>query len=167
MKGISKTAWFNGADKANKELYTTLESAKSVVAQLNIPKDKVILCPWSSDKSNVVKAFKENGYKVISLTNDADIDKHEWDYLVDNPPFGSKFYDVIIKYRHKKVFIWVNYLGIRTWFNSRNIYNSDIKLLICDRIHETYLTADNRKKNVPTAFVSNWYYKDILKTPIH
>lgn len=167
MKGMSKEASFSGDNKANKELYTTIESAKSVVAQLNIPKNKVIMCPWSSDKSNVVKAFKEAGYKVINLTNDADIDKYEWDYLVDNPPFGAKFYDVIIKYRHKKVFIWCSYLGVRSWISTRKLYNSDIKLLICDKLHETYLTADNKKKSVLTAFVSNWYYKDIIKTPIH
>lgn len=66
-----------------------------------IKKDAVIWCPFDTDKSEYVKVFRENGFKVInsSLTYGQDFftyePEEEYDVIISNPPFSLK--DKVLK----------------------------------------------------------------------
>ncbi|WP_233262761.1 sugar-phosphate nucleotidyltransferase [Mycoplasma sp. NEAQ87857] len=78
------------------EWYTTYEDVEFFIKNANIPKDKVIWCPFDLEDSNFVKAFEDYGYKVIysHILYEQDFYKYEpeekWDILISNPPFRNK-----------------------------------------------------------------------------
>lgn len=78
------------------EWYTTYEDIQFFIDKANIPKDKVIWCPFDLENSNFVTAFVANGYKVIysHLLYNQDFYKWQpsehWDIIVSNPPFRNK-----------------------------------------------------------------------------
>ncbi|PPE04608.1 sugar-phosphate nucleotidyltransferase [Entomoplasma ellychniae] len=78
------------------EWYTTKEDVQFFINMANIPKDKVIWCPFDLKSSNFVKIFKQNGYKVISshISEGKDFynfePKQQWDIIISNPPFRGK-----------------------------------------------------------------------------
>lgn len=78
------------------EWYTTYEDVEFFIKNANIPKNKVIWCPFDLETSNFVKAFKNYGYKVIysHLLYSQDFYQYEpkehWDIIVSNPPFRNK-----------------------------------------------------------------------------
>lgn len=77
------------------EWYTLKEYVIDFINKANIPKDKVIWCPFDKSDSNFVIALKECGYNVIFSHIDFNEDfftyepKH-YDYIISNPPFKNK-----------------------------------------------------------------------------
>lgn len=96
---LLKNRALNRAKFAKNDEYYTL--MKDVIQHVEVfkkewYKDKIIYCPFSSDKSNFVKYFKEHGkelgIKELMYTSD-DYKNHEdlWmkaDLVIDNPPFS-------------------------------------------------------------------------------
>ncbi|ATZ20831.1 hypothetical protein CG007_01625 [Mesoplasma entomophilum] len=82
--------------KNNNEFYTPKEPIIELIKILKIPKNKVIWCPFDTEKSEFVKVLKENGYKVIfsHIDNGKDFYEYEpnekWDLIISNPPFSQK-----------------------------------------------------------------------------
>ena len=78
------------------EWYTTREDIQYFINKAQIPKKKVIWCPFDLDESNFVTVFRKNGYKVINSHKNIGKDfyqfepKQDWDIIVSNPPFRSK-----------------------------------------------------------------------------
>lgn len=89
---ISKAFLFANDD----EWYTTYEDVDFFIKQANIPKNKVIWCPFDLEDSNFVKAFQNHGYKVLysHILYNQDFYKYEpsekWDIIISNPPFRNK-----------------------------------------------------------------------------
>lgn len=77
----------------NDERYTPPILVKPILEF--IPKDKIVWCPFDTDNSEFVIAFRERGNKVIAthICNGIDFFKYtpeEFDYIVSNPPFTEK-----------------------------------------------------------------------------
>lgn len=88
---LSQTYQFNHDD----EWYTTLEDVTYFIERAQIPKDKIIWCPFDKETSNFVIGFKNAGYKVIHshISNNQDFYSYQpesWDVIVSNPPFRNK-----------------------------------------------------------------------------
>lgn len=82
--------------KNDDEWYTTREDVQFFIDNANIPKDKVIWCPFDVEDSNFVTVFKKNGYKVLHshIWDQQDFYEYEpkekWDIIISNPPFKGK-----------------------------------------------------------------------------
>lgn len=82
--------------KYDDEWYTTKEDIQHFIDNANIPKNKVIWCPFDLKDSNFVTIFKKNGYKVINshIVYNQDFynyqPKQHWDIIISNPPFRNK-----------------------------------------------------------------------------
>ena len=77
----------------NDECYTPRYAVEPLLKY--IPKNKIIWCPFDTEKSEFVKLFKENGFKVeyshISAGQDFyTYEPEKWDILISNPPFTNK-----------------------------------------------------------------------------
>ncbi len=85
-----------GKQKPNNEFYTPSAPIINLIKKLNIPKNKVIWCPFDLGDSEFVKQLTNYGYKVIysHIKNGQDFYKYEpnehWDVIISNPPFSKK-----------------------------------------------------------------------------
>ncbi|ATZ17137.1 sugar-phosphate nucleotidyltransferase [Williamsoniiplasma luminosum] len=86
-----------GLQKSNNEFYTPEEPIIDLLDNfLNIPKSKIIWCPFDTEDSEFVKQLKHRGYKIISshIENGKDFYEYEpneeWDMILSNPPFSGK-----------------------------------------------------------------------------
>ena len=83
--------------KNDDEWYTTKEDIQFFINSANIPRDKVIWCPFDRKNSNFVTVLKKNGCKVINshIQDGKDFyewePKQNWDIIISNPPFKNKF----------------------------------------------------------------------------
>ncbi|MBD5423338.1 MAG: sugar-phosphate nucleotidyltransferase [Mycoplasma sp.] len=81
--------------KNDDEWYTTKEDVEHFIINANIPKNKIIWCPFDTKDSNFVKVFSKYGYKVVysHIWDGKDFYEYEpkkWDIIVSNPPFRGK-----------------------------------------------------------------------------
>ncbi|WP_250328580.1 class I SAM-dependent methyltransferase [Mycoplasma sp. SG1] len=89
---INKAFNFSNDD----EWYTTKEDVQHFIDMANIPKTKIIWCPFDLENSNFVKIFRKNGYKTIHshILTGGDfyqyLPKSKWDIIISNPPFRNK-----------------------------------------------------------------------------
>lgn len=79
----------------NDECYTERYAVEPLLDYLEPFKDKIIWCPFDTEKSEFVKVFRENGYNVVfsHIDNGQDYYKYEperWDVMISNPPFTNK-----------------------------------------------------------------------------
>lgn len=79
----------------NNEWYTPKEPIINLLNKLNLPKDKIIWCPFDTQESNFVKVLQENNYQVIysHINNGQDFYNYEpekYDIIISNPPFENK-----------------------------------------------------------------------------
>lgn len=77
------------------EWYTTRQDVEYFLKKSKIPKNKIIWCPFDTDKSNFVVVLKEQGYNVINshIIEEKDFYNYEpekWDIIISNPPFKGK-----------------------------------------------------------------------------
>lgn len=84
------------AFKEDNEWYTTKEDVKYFLDRANIPKNKIIWCPFDKENSNFVTVLREYGYKVLYSHIDDEKDffnyspAENWDIILSNPPFKNK-----------------------------------------------------------------------------
>ena len=78
------------------EYYTFKKDVENFLKNVDIPKDKVIWCPFDKENSAFVNVFKAHGYKVIYTHIDYNqnflaIEPNEhYDMIISNPPFRDK-----------------------------------------------------------------------------
>lgn len=82
--------------KHDDEWYTTKEDVQHFLDNAQIPKNKVIWCPFDWEDSNFVTVLRSNGYTVIAshISNGQDfytyVPKAKYDIIISNPPFKNK-----------------------------------------------------------------------------
>jgi len=144
---------------------TRLDEAEKMVKYIKniIPKESKIWCPFDTDKSNIVIALKNNGYKnVINTHIDNGEDffetKIDCDYIISNPPFQNRTQIFNRLYSFNKPFIMLQPIQA---FNN----NSYIRWLIKFNKEIGFLCPNNRmgfivngiEKDKTTAFYSFWH----------
>ena len=76
----------------NDECYTPIEGVLPILKY--IPKDKIIWCPFDTEKSNFVKEISKTNKVIKShISEEKDFfeyEPEEWDILISNPPFTDK-----------------------------------------------------------------------------
>ncbi len=78
---------------SNDECYTPRYGVLPIVKYL--PKDKIIWCPFDTDKSEFVKVLSAEGFNVVysHISYGQDFYTYEpekWDIIISNPPFTGK-----------------------------------------------------------------------------
>jgi len=82
------------AGSKNDEFYTP---EYAIIPLLKYLKKNTVWCPFDTVKSNFVKIFKENGFKVFHshIKEGNDFFKYkpkfDYDYIISNPPFSSVY----------------------------------------------------------------------------
>lgn len=160
------------------EWYTTYEDVVFFIKNAKIAKNKVIWCPFDLHTSNFVKAFKDNGYKVINshILYEQDFYKYtpkeHWDILISNPPFRNKhkLLEKIIKFGADKK--WALIFGIQA-LNSEKFCD---KLQDFKKIQYIHLkrrmcfTKDHQNYDVMNlqrpSFASMWICNNMFKKSI-
>lgn len=71
------------------EWYTSEQTANLAIEKLNIEKNKTVLCPYDSDKSEFVKQLKKTNKVLFGMRDFLDA-YYECDYIITNPPFSMK-----------------------------------------------------------------------------
>ena len=54
-----------GHQKSNNEFYTPKQTVIDLIKKINLPKNKIIWCPFDKANSEFVIEFKKRNYKVI------------------------------------------------------------------------------------------------------
>ncbi|VEU59760.1 sugar-phosphate nucleotidyltransferase [Mesomycoplasma neurolyticum] len=158
------------------EWYTTKEDVQYFINKAQIPKNKVIWCPFDLKTSNFVTVFKQNGYKVIYSHLNYDksfydyIPNKKFDIIISNPPFRNKY--KILERLLELDKPWALIFGIQA-LNSEKFCN---KLQEFKRIQYVHLkrrmcfTKDHINYNVKNlqrpSFASMWICNDIFKKDI-
>lgn len=161
MKALSNKAFFNGKNSdASKEFYTIYDNAKFIIELIKKylfhynknRKTPVIMCPWSKEDSAFVKASKEAGFKVINLTDSSKINEYEYDIIVDNPPFDTEQFKLVLSTK-QPYFIYWSFLGAyyflqKGWITSR-------KIIVAPTKFYNFLTPEGKKKHICACFLTN------------
>lgn len=85
-----------GYQKPNDEFYTPKEPIINLINLLNIPKNKIIWCPFDTNNSEFVIQLRNFGYTVINshINEGKDFYNYEpnehYDLIISNPPFSKK-----------------------------------------------------------------------------
>lgn len=122
---------------SNDECMTLDYAVKPIIKYL--PKDKIIWCPFDTDKSKFVIQLKNNNYKVINshISNGQDFytyEPAEWDIIVSNPPFTNKrkIFERALSFDKPFALIMSN-----TWLNDsapkQLFMDKDLQLLMFDK----------------------------------
>jgi type I restriction-modification system DNA methylase subunit len=137
MKKMSN--WLNTTSFNKKDEYYTPRILVDVIVDF-VPKEWVVWCPFDTEESEFVKAFKENGNKVIysHIWNGQDFFKYtpeeEYDCIISNPPFTRKLEVLEKLYQIGKPFAMVlglpilNYQEVGCFF-----LDKELQLLIVDK----------------------------------
>ena len=152
----------------NDECYTPAYGVEPIIKYLD--KNKIIWCPFDTDKSEFVRILKREGFKVvnshISLGQDFyEYEPEEWDIIVSNPPFTNKrkIFERCIQFGKPFALIMSN-----TWLNDsapKQLFeNIDLQLLMFDKRME-FIQEDGMVNNKIT-FSSSYYCVDILPKQI-
>ena len=87
--------FLNTSKGNNDECWTERYAVEPLLPYLENVRNKIIWCPFDTEKSEYVKVFQENGYQVtfshISTGQDFfNYEPDKWDILISNPPFTNK-----------------------------------------------------------------------------
>ena len=95
---MSKNIKNNSQHKGGDEFFTLYETAhKELMKYDKYLKDKKIICPCDTRKSNIYKYLKNMGYTVNCDSKEwRNVDYSKYDIVITNPPF-SQFKEFILK----------------------------------------------------------------------
>lgn len=166
MSDMSKVLYSKGG---NDEWITPAYAVKPLLKY--IPKDKIIWCPFDlENRSEFVKVFRKNGYKVICshISTGQDFfsyEPEEWDIIVSNPPFTNKraFFERAMKLGKPFALLMSN-----TWLNDsapKIVMGDELELLMFwERINFTDMDGKVCKKGI--TFSSSYFCRGILPRAI-
>jgi hypothetical protein len=154
------------------EWYTTKDDVRHFLDKADIPREKIIWCPFDVESSNFVTVLKEYGYHVehSHLQDDKDFYKYEpkeWDIIISNPPFKNKHNILIRLLEFNKP--WALIFGIQA-LNSEKFCDSLQKFQRVQYIHlkrrmcfvKDHLNYDINNLNRPS-FASLWICNRLIK----
>jgi len=104
-----------------------------------VKEDKIVWCPFDTDKSNFVIMLKEKGIKVIygHISTGQDFFEYEpdnYDMIISNPPFSLKLKVLDRLYKLDKPFAMVLGLPILNYQEIGNFFlDKQLQLLIVDK----------------------------------
>lgn len=95
MQDISTNAYIRTSKGKNDECYTERYAVEPLLDYMQPYKNKIIWCPFDTEKSEFVKVFQENGYNVVFSHIDSGQDFYNYepekfDLIISNPPFTNK-----------------------------------------------------------------------------
>lgn len=149
------------ATNLNDEIYTPAHLITPLLKYLNDYKDKIIWCPFDTEKSEFVKVLKENGFKVVysHIATGQDFleyEPKEWDIIISNPPFSLKFEIFERVFNFKKPFILLMGVPMENYGTLMQLWNK--------YNYQPYKMSFNYRPSFdgnPSAFMVN-YYSNIL-----
>lgn len=124
---------------ANDECYTPDYGVRPIIKYL--PRDKIIWCPFDTERSEFYRQLVENGFEVVRshISEGKDFYEYEpekWDIIVSNPPFTNKrkIFERALSFDKPFALIMSN-----TWLNDaapKQIFkDKDLQLLMfCERM---------------------------------
>lgn len=124
----------------NDEIYTNSYAVEPLLEFLKPYKNKIIWCPFSTEESEFVKVFQENGFNVVfsHIKYGQDFylyEPKEWDVLIDNPPFTGKRFIIERALSFKKPFALLLPLPCLNDKYPKNLFyeqGKDLQLLMFD-----------------------------------
>lgn len=153
----------------NDECYTPRYVVEAIKPFLEPYKDKIIWCPFDTDKSEFVKCLKEWGYNVTysHIDNGQDFFNYEpdnWDVILSNPPFSGKKLTFERCMSFNKPFAL---LMTTVWLNDNTpikVFGDELQLLFLkDRPH--FINPEGKDMGRPS-FNSAFYCRNFLPKPI-
>jgi len=151
----------------NDEAYTPAYGVEPILEF--IPKEKIIWCPFDTEKSEFVKLIRKNGNKVeYSHKNEKDFfeyEPEEWDIIISNPPFQNKkeFFKRALSFEKPFALLmsisWLNDVAPKVLFK-----NKDLQLLMFDK--RIRFTNPYNKDNKRPTFSSAYYCWNFLPKQI-
>ena len=152
----------------NDECYTPRYGVLPLLEFLEPYRNKIIWCPFDEDKSEFVKVFRENGFKVVNshIRYGQDFYEYqppEWDLIVSNPPFTNKKEIFQRAISFNKPFCLLMSL---TWLNDSTpkklFRNIGLQLLM----FEERMTFEGQQDFGKINFSSAYYCRDFLPSQI-
>ena len=152
---------------ANDECYTLDYAVKPILKYL--PKDKIIWCPFDTEKSEFYRQLSQGGWQVIRshISEGKDYYKYEpeqWDIIVSNPPFTNKraIFERALSFNKPFALIMSN-----TWLNDsapKQLFrNKDLQLLMFE---ERMKFRNNGMIDKKITFSSSYYCYRLLPKQI-
>lgn len=162
MKKMSSWLKVNSFNEKD-EYYTPAILVEPIIKY--IPMGSIIWCPFDTEKSEFVIAFKERGFDVVysHIWNGQDFFEYEsekWDILISNPPFTRKLEVLERCYKLGKPFALILGLPILNYQEiGKFLLNKDLQLLIVDK----KVSFDGNTASFNNSFFcSNLLPKDII-----
>ena len=152
---------------ANDECYTLDYAVKPILKYL--PNNKVIWCPFDTERSEFYQILTREGYKVIRshISEGKDFyeyEPEEWDIIVSNPPFTNKrkIFERALSFDKPFGLIMAN-----TWLNDsapkKLFRNKDLQLLMFE---ERMLFENDGQINKRITFSSSYFCYKLLPKQI-
>jgi len=134
-----------------------------------IPKDKIIWCPFDTEKSEFVKEISKTNKVIYShIDYNQDFFKYEpdnWDIIISNPPFTNKrkYFERALSFGKPFALIMTN-----TWLNDsapKKLFKDvDLQLLMFDKRMEFKRMSGEYAKQI--TFSSSYYCYNFLPKQI-
>jgi len=141
---VEEHTWLRQTSWDVKDEYYTPQILVEPILQY-VPPNSTIWCPFDTEESEFVIAFKEAGHKVIVSHIWTGQDFHSWkpsedyDYIISNPPFTQKLEIFERLYKLNKPFAMVmglpilNYQEVGNFFFEKQNMGFNLQLLIVDK----------------------------------
>lgn len=151
---------------ANDECYTYRYAIEPLLEYLEPFRNKIIWCPFDTEKSEFVKVFQENGYNIIYSHIDygQDFYKYEpekWDILISNPPFSNKteMFKRVISFK-KPFAILMSIAYLNDGIAAKIFKNIDLQILSFDKRMEFKNQPNDKKINFLAAYFCSEFLPD-------
>lgn len=148
----------------NDECYTPKYAVEPLLEFLPPFKNKIIWCPFDTEKSEFMKVLQENGYKVVysHIDNGQDFFQYEpeqWDLIVSNPPFTGKKLIFERCFRFNKPFALIMDVRLLNDSSPMQLFKENgLELLLFDERME----FKNQRKDKQIPFACGYFCKDFL-----
>lgn len=159
--------WYANDD----EWFTYATDIIHFLDQAQIPKDKVLWCPFDDENSNFVKVLKEQGYKVVysHISQGKDfytyVPEH-FDLIISNPPFKNKYNTLARLIELDKPFALI--YGTQCFTSSKftKLLKSVKSLSLCFLIKRLKFFKKGETTSKSPPFQSMWITSGIFKNQV-
>lgn len=155
-----------GRDADSDEIYTPFYAVDPILKY--IPTDKVVWCPFDTERSAFVRSFKEHGYEVMysHLATGQNFFTYEpdrpYDIIVSNPPFSKK--DGVLRrlYELGRPFAIILPLNSLQGVQRYHYFRQGIQLLTFDKRIDYHTRGDYSSYCRGSAFASAYFCRNVL-----